>query len=216
MERYDLRLKTFFRMMVVGPSGSGKTVWTANFLRSNLIDVKPNKVILYYNIWQSIYQQLGKEGLVDTFRKGVPSLQDILNLSVHKDGGGSLVIIDDQLPNMTKELAEIFMVAGRHSGVSIIFLSQNLFPKEPWFRNVSLQSTYLALMKNPRDASSIAHLAKQLKPGQTRFLTNVFADATENPYSYLFVDLHQQTPEKMRFRSRILKGEEPQIAYVPK
>jgi len=69
---YDIRLKSFFRLMLVGPSGSGKTSWAKSLLQSTnqLMDTKPAKVIFYYNVWQNLYTEM--EQLVDEFRQGVP------------------------------------------------------------------------------------------------------------------------------------------------
>ena len=212
---YDIRLKSFFRLMLVGPSGSGKTSWAMSLLQSldQVLDRKPAKVIFYYNVWQNLYNDM--ENHIDEFRPGVPTRQEILALSSLSTQGGCLVIIDDQVQNVNKDLAEIFMVAGRHSGISLIFMSQNLFSKDPHFRNISLQSTYIVLLKNPRDGSSVSHLAKQLKPGNSKFLLDAYADATQTAYSYFFIDLHQETPELIRYRKNIFPRENPPIVYVP-
>lgn len=212
----DARLKTPFRLLLVGPSGSGKTSWVMKLTHwsETLFDRKPAYVVYYYNIWQNAYGQMRN---VDEFRQGIPTREEIENLSVYSERGGSLVIIDDQLKNINADLSEIFMVAGRHSDVSLVFLSQNLFPKDQHFRNISLQSTYIVLMKKPRDSSSINHLARQLSPSNSRFIISSYVDATEkNPYSYFFIDLHQETDEKLRYRTNVLPHEQPHIAYVPK
>lgn len=202
--------------MLVGPSGSGKTSWAKSLLQSTnqLMDTKPAKVIFYYNVWQNLYTEM--EQLVDEFRQGVPTKQEILALSGLLSQGGCLVIIDDQVQNVSKDLAEIFMVAGRHSGISLVFMTQNLFSKDAHFRNISLQSTYIVLLKNPRDGSSVSHLAKQLKPGNSKFILDAYADATRSAYSYFFIDLHQETPELIRYRTNIFPREKKNpIVYVP-
>ena len=135
----------------MGPSGSGKTSWVMKLLywSETLFDRKPVYVDYYYNIWQNAYGQMRN---VDEFCQGIPTREEIENLSVYSEQGGSLVIIDDQLKNINADLSKIFMVAGRHSDVSLVFLLQNLFPKDQHFRNISLQSTYIVLLKNPGTA----------------------------------------------------------------
>ena len=64
-------------------------------------------------------------------------------------------------------------------------------------RTISLNAHYEFVFKNPWDASQITHLAKQMYPGQAHFLQEVFADATSQPYGYLFIDLKQGTPEHL-------------------
>jgi hypothetical protein len=70
------------------------------------------------------------------------------------------------------------------------------------------------LFKNPRDASAISHLAKQMFPGEPKFLPAAYADATKDPHSYLFIDLRQETLDTMRLRTRILPHEWPTFTYV--
>ena len=47
---------------------------------------------------------------------------------------------------------------GRHEDVSVIFLTQNLFHKGKYTRDMSLNTDYMVLFKNVRDASVITHL----------------------------------------------------------
>ena len=74
----------------------------------------------------------------------------------------------------------------------------------------------MVIFKNPRDASQIANLAKQMYPGRGAFVREVFADATTSPYGYLLIDLKQKTPDDMRLRTSILPDDTYQIVYVPK
>ena len=59
------------------------------------------------------------------------------------------------------------------------------------------------------------HLAKQMYPGQTRFMVEAYSDATSQPYSYLFIDLKPNCPEEWRLRTGIFQGD-TMYAYVPK
>ena len=93
---------------------------------------------------------------------------------------------------------------------------QNLFPKNKESRTISLNSQYMVIFKNPRDASQIANLAKQMYPGRGAFGQEAFADATASPYGYLLIDLKQNTPDDMRLRTSILPDDTCQFVYVPK
>ena len=78
---------------------------------------------------------------------------------------------------------------------------QNLFPKNKERRSISLNSQYMVVFKNPRDASQMSHLAWQMYPGRVKFVQEAFKNATSVPYDYLLVDLKQDTPEDMRLRT---------------
>lgn len=212
---YDARFKCFFRMLLAGPSGSGKTSWICNFIkhRVDLMDIQPAKILFFYHVWQPSYAEL-KE--VATFKKGIPSIEDIENLEEYSEIGGSLVVIDDQALSINKEIATIFTVTARHTSVSLVLLAQNLFAKQSFFRDISLQSTYMVLFKNPRDKSAIKYLASQINPSNTAYVWEAYNFALDKPYSYILIDLHQQTDDRMRLKTNIFPREGPLTVFVPK
>jgi hypothetical protein len=110
-------------------------------------------------------------------------------------------------------MSDLFTKGSHHKGVSVMYLTQNLFPPGKQSRTISLNSHYMIVFKNPRDSLGISTLARQMYPNNTKYLLESFQDATKKPYGYLLLDLHQLTPENMRLRTNILPGEK-QIVYV--
>ncbi len=108
-----------------------------------------------------------------------------------------------------KAVTALFTKGLAHINTSVMHLVQNAFYKKG--RTISLNSKYLVLFKNPRDASIITHLAKQMYPGHVRYLQEVFEDATARPWGYLLFDLRQQTPEHLRLMTNIMPGEQPYV-----
>ena len=86
-----------------------------------------------------------------------------------------------------------------------------MFPKNKESRTISLNSQYM-VFKNPRDASQMTTLAKQMYPGRVKFVQEPFADATATHYGYILVDLKQDTPEDLR----LLPDDAVQYVYMPK
>lgn len=150
-----------------------------------------------------------------TFRKGIPTIGDIEELERYSEVGGSLVIIDDQALSVNKDIATIFTVTARHSHVSLIFLTQNLFSKQPFFRDISLQASYFILFKNPRDTSSIRYLANQISPNNTKYIYEALKHAHNKPFSYILIDLDQKTNDSTRLRTNIFPDEHPITVYAP-
>ena len=126
-----------------------------------------------------------------------------------------LVIVDDLMSqcSQNQSMSDLFTKGSHHRGVSVMYLTQNLFPPGRQSRTISLNSHYMIVFKNPRDSLGISTLARQMYPNSTNFLLQSFQDATKRPYGYLLLDLHQLTPENMRLRTNILPGEK-QIVYV--
>ena len=218
MRAYNAQIRTPFRMILAGSSGSGKTIWVYQFLRYHklLLDKAPAKIIFYYSAWQPVYDTLNESALVSEFIKGVPSEEDISSLLEYAETGGSLVIIDDQALNLNKDMAKIFTVTSRHSNVSIMLLAQNIFTKQPFFRDISLQATYIVLFKNPRDKTAIRYLSQQVMPNNSQFLIAACEHAHAKPYSYFLIDLDQKTKDAIRFRTNIFPHENPITVYIPK
>lgn len=90
-------------------------------------------------------------------------------------------------------------------------MTQNLFQRGSRSRTIALNTYYLVLMKNVRDASQIAFLGRQLFPGHSNFLLEAYADATKSPYGYLLVDTSPHSEDKYRLRTHIFPGEDPII-----
>ena len=78
---------------------------------------------------------------------------------------------------------------------------------------MSLNSHYIVLFKNARDATQVANLARQMYPGKVHF--EEFKNATSALYGYLLIDLKQETDDKLRLRTRIFPGD-VQYVYVRK
>src|SRR5206468_4635061 len=78
-----------------------------------------------------------------------------------------------------------------------------------------LNTHYLVLFKNARDATQISHLTAQMHPGKLTFLIEAYRDATSQPFSYLLIDLKPDTDDKLRVRSNNFPDETPYV-YVPK
>ena len=190
----DPRLKHPFTGIVAGPTACGKSTWVKNLItyQRDMIDPAPEQVIWFYGEWQPLYDTLS--GMVE-FREG---LADLNTLKTKKR---TLVIIDDLMTETDKSVSNLFTKGSHHRNLSILHLVQNVFDKNKHTRTISLNAHYLVIFKNPRDASQITHLAKQMYPGHVRFLQEAFGDATSEAYGYLFIDLKQETPEHLRLRT---------------
>ena len=105
----------------------------------------------------------------------------------------------------TADTAKLFSIGSHHYHVNIIFLCQNLFTQNNFFRDISLNSTYIILFKNVRDKQQITNFAKQFAPGKNKSFLNIFTNATSEPHSYLFLDNHQKTADSHRILSNYLE-----------
>ena len=201
----DPRWQHPFTSVVAGPTGCGKTEWVKRFIThlEDMVTPVPKKIIWSYAEWQPIYQSL--HGSVELIQ-GLPDIPNYSKIPM-------LLVIDDQMHNINQHITNLFTKGSHHRNISVIYIVQNLFDKGKEHRTISLNSHYLVVFKNPRDASQITHLAKQMYPGRAGYIRHAFELATHRPHGYLLVDLKQSTPEGFRLRSHIFPGDTQEV-YV--
>ena len=182
-----------------------------------MFDVAPDHVIYFYNRAQPIFDTFRDEGLVAKWINGLPTADVLNEMTLPKaDGRGTIVVIDDFMQQINADISTLFTVLCHANRATVFLLTQNMFASNPAFRTISLNTTYMAIFKNPRDSAQITHLAKQLSPGNPRWVIDAFRACTQSAYSYMLVDNHQKTDESIRVRSNVLQSEWPMLAYMPK
>lgn len=197
----DFRFVCPFSMLVSGPSNCGKSTFVREVItrQDELYTKPPGRVFYFYRVYQAAFKSL--HPYVTQFVQGICSME-WLEAHADKDGNDTIVM-DDLALHVTENTAQLFSVGSHHFNVNLIFVCQNLFTKNIYFREISLNSTYILIFKNPRDASTISHFSKQFRPGSSKTVLAMFKDATKYPFSYLLFDMHQNTPENWRIKSNI-------------
>ena len=204
-----------FSMIVAGSRKSGKTVFTKHILQYGKDLIKPampKRIMWVYAKHQpDLLEELMSIDKNIEYVDGIPQdLESTFDRNVM-----NLIILDDMMDEASKDerVSQLF-TRGRHDNLSVIYLTQNLFHKNQ--RNISLNSDYIVVFKNPRDASQIVNLARQVMPSNTKFFVWAYRDATKKPFSYLFLDVTPTRDDRFRVSSNIFPHEQPQIMYIPK
>lgn len=204
------KFKHPFTCIIAGPTQSGKTYFTFELLRNikEMISPPPTKIIWCYGEYQDKLEEL---------RDSVELSEGLEGLNNIDKNERNLVIIDDlmQEAGNAEEIANLFTKGSHHRNLSVLMIVQNIFHQGKIMRTVSLNAHYMILFKNPRDVSQVRHLASQLFPGNTKFLSDAYKQATSRPHGYLLLDLTQTTPDNQRVLSDILPSEEGYY-YLPK
>ena len=210
-ESYQFFLKNPAPVILAGPTGCGKSVKMLDLIRRRRdVGTHPPKEVIYcYGSWQPAFESVRDvtfhEGLIDF--KALPS-----------DGEHRWLIIDDLMTDASgnTDVEDVFTKHSHHKNITVFLIVQNFFNKG--FRTVTLNAHYLLLFKNPRDASQIGFLARQLFPNNPKFLIESYRDATSTPHSYLTLDLKQDTPDDFRVLGNSLPSDpsQPIVVYTPK
>jgi hypothetical protein len=217
-EMYDVRLQIPFRILLNGASGCGKSTYLYNMLLNSgvLYSEKHAYTVLYYSTWQPLYTKMQEKKLVDEFRQEVPSLEYISQIAAqYKDRGGIQVLVDDLIDSLNDEIGHLFKVGSHHEKISIVYISQTLFPNSDVFRTMRSNANYIVLFKSPSNVRQVHTFMNQFNPENAKELIKVYKKATLKANSYLLLDLNQSTPEHLRVRKNIFPFEGYPIVYVP-
>ncbi len=202
-----------FACLIAGPSRSGKSTLVMKILQQHeyLIDKKINKILYCYSTYLESFSTLQSIEPRVEFHEGLPIIDNILG------NENTLIILDDLMREVGSDAStyKMFCIDSHHKSISILFMTQNLFPREKYSRTISLNCNYIILMNNPRDRNQVKYLARQVWPENSLYLLEAYHDAVENTkYGYLLLDLTQTIHPNHRLVTNILKGEN-RVYYVP-
>ena len=102
-----------------------------------------------------------------------------------------------------QRVADLFTKGSHHRNISIVYLTQNLFPQGKACRDISLNTQYMVSFNNPIDIQQVANLARRIYPSMSTLFMKQCEQATSHPYGYLMIDLKSDTPEKDRLHTEI-------------
>jgi hypothetical protein len=200
-----LKLQHPFTLIVAGPTFCGKSTFITKFIqcRDELCDISFEKIVWCHS------EDTAPHHLHNvSFFEGIPSFDNPDNIP-------TLFVLDDLMSTAySKKVSDLFTKGSHHRNISLILITQNFFHKGTDSRDISLNSKYISLFKNPRDKSQIVFLGRQVYPENTSSFHKAFLDATKEPNSYFFLDLTQNINDLLRFRTKIFPGEITEV-YAP-
>jgi len=159
-----------------------------------------------------------RDGLIDELinvNVNFPTSESISEaVASYKGQGGSLIVFDDILTDITSDFVKMFCNTSHHENASMIFLTQNLMYQNKHFRTMSLNCHYIVLMKNERAIQQVSFLSRQICPENIPYIIQAYSQATKTKsYSYLVIDLRSDSKPQVRLRSNIFPHEFPVRVY---
>ena len=178
-------------------------------LKSGTIQPKFDKIYFFYQQSQPLYDVIQKEIKKLEFVQGV-NFKFIDSLK--NNGTKYLLIFDYSCEEICNLEAFVdIATAGRHRGLSTIYIKHNLFHQSKLGRDVELQNTHIVLFKSPRDVMQVTTLSTQLGLGSE--LVDWFRDATSVPFGHLLIDLSPRTDDRLRYCTN--SGSVPSKFFIP-
>lgn len=220
----DLRFTHPMCARVCGPSNSGKTMWVRKFLEhlDYLGRDFPSKQVLWCHGQSQALHSVPINNVSVKYYEGMPSIEEI------KVESPSILIIDDLASEIQDDLnlLNLFTKHSHHLGISVIFITQSIYPPGKHMKTVATNSNYDILFNSPRDMRQLITYGSQLRPlKRSNTFLEAYMDATATAYGYLVVNLRTGVPDKYRLYTRVFPDELPKkyeairfapIVYVPK
>ena len=202
------------RWIIYGPSSSGKSSFIKNILEK--LD------IFFTNDFNKIIYSSDFENL-DNFPCNLKNKIEFVS-EINRDlieefdkNQNNILIIDDQMRKVidNEVMSDLFTKLSHHLNITVFFITQNLYPKSKFMRDITLNCNYIVLMRNPNERLQIKILSNRIEGfSYNHKLIEAYKLATNKPYSYLLIDLCQNTPENLKYRSNIFNDNNTQIIYV--
>lgn len=226
---YDAQIHHPFTCIVTGPSGCGKSTFVRDLMRkqNDVIDTEFDYVTIVLGtdasvnpILFSLKGHLNCPVRVVELNKKYPTQKDLKekfssdlkdHLEVNSEDGENkgCVIFDDVMSELSEcgLLVDLFTKFSSHYGISVIYITQNLFFKSGGKRsgdNVTLyRNTHvLVVFKNPMDNIVLKTLAHRLQPPSSPPLLPMLAHILEH-HRYLVVYGKLDRPPELRFTTDI-------------
>ena len=194
---------------LVRPSETRKSQPIYNWLKIGTVQPKFDKIYCFYQHSQPLYGVMQKEIESLEFVHGV-NFEFIDSLK--NSGTKYLLIFDDSCEEICNSKAFVdIATAGRHRGLSTIFIKHIFFHQRKLGRDVELQNTHIVLFKSPRDVMQVTTLSTQLGLGSELF--NWYRDATSVPFGQLLIDMSPRTDDRLRYCTNT--GYIPSKSYIP-
>ena len=174
--------------IIYGCTGVGKTHFMLRILKEKLIEPFPKQITCMFGVRQSFMNTWNKENS--------PKIEFVEGLDFSRVKDDSVLVIDDLLLSNNKEVAEAFIMGSHHRNISVFYLTQNLFPNDPLFRLMSLNSHYFVLFQNPRNQRQVFTLAQQAFADLTAFKA-AYKRTSLMPRGFILLNFNPLLPKEL-------------------
>ena len=191
-----ISIKNRIFICLVEPNDSGKTYLIHEWLKVGTFEPELDNLFSISTLNHSM--------MLCNMQKEIDNLEIVQGVhfgfinSLKENGGKYLLIFEHSCAESCNSKAFVDVAtAGRHCGLSSIYIKLNLFHQSKLERYVELQNKHIVLFKSPRDVHQVATLSVQLGLGSS--LVDWYRDATSVPFGHLLIDLSPRTDDRLRY-----------------
>ena len=151
----------------------------------------PDKIFYMYSARQTFMDDWNKvtDNPRITFIEGLQL--DIID----KHEGPKLLICDDLIMSLSRDLATHFIAGSHHKQTTTIFISHSLFLNNELYRLISNNSQYIMLFKNKRNYSQVSRLGRQILGEDYKRLLEAYKYVTA--FQHVLLSFHPRVPDEL-------------------
>ena len=178
-------------ILAIGSTGSGKTTSVLKIVEQKLIEPMPEKIYYLYGAYQPSFEEWGND-------KSRPTITFIKGLQlevVDQYKGPKLLIIDDLILQLNRDLAQHFLAGSSHTNCTTIFLTHSLYLNNELYRLISNNSQYILLFKNKRNFSQVSRLGRQILGSDYERLVEAYKYIKS--FQFVLLSFHPLVPDEL-------------------
>jgi hypothetical protein len=195
-----------FRMLICGASNSGKTNLLLNLLMRYIEHDKLYMISKHpdqdkYKLLQEFYQTIEADPqLAEYIDKPIATFVDSLDkmtpVDKLKKQFKNIIVFDDMVSETNQKPIVDAFIHGRHSGASVIYLTQSYFAVP---KTIRINCSHFAFFECPTENEFNQIARDQCTDLDKKDFKHLFSSATEEPYNFFFIDKYaKQKPLKYR------------------
>jgi len=190
-------------VIVAASSDSGKSELVEQRLRYlNVFQVKPDA----YDRWQPRFDRMQKRDGIQ-FHRGLRYPSHLTKWFGKTRGG--VFVLDDLMEEggQDKLVLDLFTKDSHHQNITVLYLTQDLFPPGKFSKTINCNAHYIVAFKNPRGQTGIRTILSQAFPDRCRRVLRLFKRVTSRPFGYLMLDVHPASDDRYRLWSNLTPRE---------
>ena len=155
-----------------------------------------------------------KDGI--QFHRGLPDPNHLTKWFGPTRGG--VLVLDDLMEEggQDKRVLDLFTKDSHHRNITVLYLTQDLFPPGKFSKTINRNAHYIVAFKNPRDQTGIRTILLQAFPDRWRQVLRLFKRITSRPFGYLMLDVHPASDDRYRLWSHLTPREgKAQVHTLP-
>lgn len=98
--------------------------------------------------------------------------------------------------------------------IIVMVMMQNISSRGSGQRDISFNSIYIVVFRNPREQARIQHLARQLFPKNPKTLSEAYHGAASPPRGHFLLDRNQSKSDNYQHRTRIFLDDAQMGVYT--